>query len=277
MKLSDLSLKHLVPIINGDCEYTPYLSGPKIIEIFNMIGIRDLYSGALPGNLSRGQYVKKILFELNNTLGLRKLIEIVFDSRNFLETEFDIEIAVENLNKVILHDKYKLENFDGIYKIIGEDSPEAISTDIHFEDIQEQIKERIKTAKFTIWVAVAWFTNRDLANELWLKLKEGLNIRIIINDDDINKIQLEEYFETMRIKPTGKYGNNIMHNKFCIIDFKTVIHGSYNWTNKAQWNHETIEILDSRGSAEEFSQKFMELVKIYKNQNNTPNVEEIND
>lgn len=266
MKLSDLSLEHLVTIINGDCKYTPYLSGPKIIEIFNMIGIRDIYSGGLPENLSRGQYVKKILFELNNTLELRKLIEIVFDSRNFLETEFDIEVAVENLNKIILHDKYKLENFDGIYKIVGEDSPEAISTNIHFEDIQEQIKERIRAAKFTIWVAVAWFTDRDLANELWLKLKEGLNIRIIVNDDDINKIQLEEHFETMRLKPTGKYENNIMHNKFCIIDFKTVIHGSYNWTNKAQWNHETIEILDSKSSAEEFSQKFIELVKIYKNQ-----------
>lgn len=59
MKLSDLSLEHLVTIINGDCKYTPYLSGPKIIEIFNMIGIRDIYSGGLPGNFSRGQYVKK--------------------------------------------------------------------------------------------------------------------------------------------------------------------------------------------------------------------------
>lgn len=262
MKLSDLSLKHLVSIINGDCKYTPYLSGSKIIGMFNLVGIRDIYSGGLPGNLSRSQYVEKILFELNNTLELRKLIEIVFDFRNFLVAELDIETAVENLNKIILHDNYKLENFDGIYKIVGEDSPETISANIHFEDIQEQIKERIRAAKFTIWVAVAWFTDRDLANELWLKLKEGLNIRIIINDDDINKIQLEKYFETMRIKPTGKF-NNIMHNKFCIIDFKTVIHGSYNWTNKAQWNHETIEILDSRSSAEEFSQNFMELVKIY--------------
>ncbi len=269
MKLSDLSLKHLVPIINGDCEYTPYLKGSRIIELFNMVGIRDIYSGGLPGNLSRSQYVEKILFELNNTLKLRNLIEIVFDSRHFLVAGLDIETAVENLNKIILHDNYKLENFNGIYKIVGEDSPEAISTDIHFEDIQKQIKERIRAAKFTIWVAVAWFTDVELGRELFSKLKEGLNIRIIINDDENNlksKIPFEKYFETMRLKPTGKYENNIMHNKFCIIDFKTVIHGSYNWTNKAQWNHETIEILDSRSSAEEFSQKFIELVKIYKNQ-----------
>lgn len=50
-----------------------------------------------------------------------------------------------------------------------------------------------------------------------------------------------------------------MHNKFCIIDLYKVIHGSYNWTNSAEYNNESITITDSRALAEEFSTYFIEL------------------
>ncbi|WP_081324548.1 phospholipase D-like domain-containing protein [Vibrio splendidus] len=50
-----------------------------------------------------------------------------------------------------------------------------------------------------------------------------------------------------------------MHNKFCIIDLYKVIHGSYNWTSNAQYNNESITIMESRDLAEEFSRQFIEL------------------
>lgn len=31
-----------------------------------------------------------------------------------------------------------------------------------------------------------------------------------------------------------------MHDKFCIIDFEYVMHGSYNWTKTANFNDETL-------------------------------------
>ena len=52
---------------------------------------------------------------------------------------------------------------------------------------------------------------------------------------------------------------NIMHNKFCIIDLSTVIHGSYNWTNKARYNHETVEVIHRREVAEQFAEQFIKL------------------
>jgi phosphatidylserine/phosphatidylglycerophosphate/cardiolipin synthase-like enzyme len=52
-----------------------------------------------------------------------------------------------------------------------------------------------------------------------------------------------------------------MHHKFCIIDLKTVVHGSYNWTNKARWNKETVSIDNSRELAEKFATEFVALVK----------------
>ncbi len=140
---------------------------------------------------------------------------------------------------------------------------DEIRQEIQFESIQNRIVDEIKNAKYTIWIAVAWFTNKKIFNVLCEKRKEGVNIRLIINDDEINKkdnIDFEGNFETLRLKSNGYY-NNIMHNKFCVIDLRTVIHGSYNWTNKAEYNSEDIAIDTNRATAVSYTDKFMKLLK----------------
>jgi phosphatidylserine/phosphatidylglycerophosphate/cardiolipin synthase-like enzyme len=52
-----------------------------------------------------------------------------------------------------------------------------------------------------------------------------------------------------------------MHDKFCIIDFYTIIHGTFNWTNAANYNKETISIDKNRSTAESFADEFMKLKK----------------
>lgn len=89
-----------------------------------------------------------------------------------------------------------------------------------------------------------------------------MNIQIITNDDDTNRqsgLKYEDYFETYRLAPHGYYGYNIMHDKFCVIDFKTVIHGSYNWSKSANWNNETISVSENREIAEKFADEFIKL------------------
>jgi phosphatidylserine/phosphatidylglycerophosphate/cardiolipin synthase-like enzyme len=93
------------------------------------------------------------------------------------------------------------------------------------------------------------------------KKNQGVNVQVIIIDDEINKnsgLNFEENFESYRLEKVGKY-ENIMHNKFCIIDLKTVIHGSYNWTQRAQFNRETIVVEKSRENAERFAEQFIQL------------------
>jgi phosphatidylserine/phosphatidylglycerophosphate/cardiolipin synthase-like enzyme len=136
-----------------------------------------------------------------------------------------------------------------------------VAIDIHFKEIQKNIIEQIDLAKFTIWVAVAWFTDRVLFQKLVDKKNQGVNIQLIIIDDQINEssgLKYEEKFEAFRIKKSGTY-ENMMHNKFCIIDLKIVIHGSYNWTNRAKFNNETIEVVSSHEVAEKFSDQFIQL------------------
>jgi phosphatidylserine/phosphatidylglycerophosphate/cardiolipin synthase-like enzyme len=127
-------------------------------------------------------------------------------------------------------------------------------------NINEDI-EQITLAKFTIWVAVAWFTDRVLFKELVDKKNQRINVQLIIIDDRINEfssLKYEENFEAFRIKKSGVY-ENLMHNKFCVIDLKTVVHGSYNWTNRAKFNNETIEVVSSREVAEKFSNQFIKI------------------
>ena len=158
------------------------------------------------------------------------------------------------------------KNSSGIYKLSGYDEVEPVEIEAHFEEIKAQIIESIQSAKFSIWVAMAWFTDNDLGNELWKKHKEGVNVQVIVNDDDVTKkngLKFGNYgIEYYPVAPDSPWGKKIMHNKFCVIDLKKVIHGSYNWTNNAKYNNENITITDSRELAEEFAGQFIELKKM---------------
>ncbi len=264
MNLTDFTLNSIKEFISGESEFTPYLSGPKIIKLFNEVGILDIYDNGMPNNESRNIYVYKMLKEINGTKAIVKLIELVFDPRHFAQDDTkELFKSVEKINPLLVQDGYRIVEFEGKYKVVGADLPEDIEVEIHFEDIQNQIIEHIRMAKFTIWIAVAWFTDKVLMQELYKRKKDGLNIRLLIFDDDINSthgFKYENVCETKRVKHQGIY-KNIMHHKFCIIDFKTVIHGSYNWTNKAKWNKETISIDYGKEIAEKFANEFIELMK----------------
>ncbi|SHK92755.1 PLD-like domain-containing protein [Reichenbachiella agariperforans] len=201
-----------------------------------------------------------ILPKLCENLGLEKgTIDEAFKSkRNYVYSRLvglgksqilDLAIRV-NQN----YDNTQLTQF--LTDLNGTDGVNIIS---QFDKIQDLIIQEITDAKYTIWIAVAWFTNADIANALFLKKKEGLNVQIILNDDKINsklKDKLNNHFEIYWTSKTS-----LMHNKFCVIDFNTVIHGSYNWTVKAQYNKETISLIKSIRQAKEFSNEFIRIKK----------------
>lgn len=264
MNLTKYTISTIVPFFSGDGGLTPYLTGRKIVELFNTVGCRDIYQDGMPEGLSRSAYIQQRLNELNNSSKLVTLVHKLFDTRHFdQDTLNQIDLAVIKFNECIANDGYRLESIDGVYKIIGADPPEEVEVEIHFEDIERQILEQLNNAKFSIWVAVAWFTNKKLATALLNKRKEGLSVRLLVLDDEINikhGFQYEEICETKRVKKEGFY-ENIMHHKFCVIDLKTVIHGSYNWTKKANWNKETVTIDTGREIAEKFASQFISLFK----------------
>nr|WP_306660374.1 phospholipase D-like domain-containing protein [Vibrio parahaemolyticus] len=156
-----------------------------------------------------------------------------------------------------------MKNWKGTIK---EDSP--VNVEACFQEIRQRILESILQAKFSIWVAVAWFTDKEIVNALLNKHRDGLNIQVIVNDDSTTSKYGFDFstkgIEYYKIAPSSPWGKKIMHNKFCVIDFKKVVQGSYNWTKNAQYNKESITITDSRGLAEDFAEQFIDLKQAHK-------------
>lgn len=267
MKVSDLTIIALKPYVTGDDSPTPRMSGNALVNFFNAFGFNDEYSkDGLPNGWTRNEYALERLKELNGRLEFKGLVEALTDRRKV----DDPDVIAIDIAELIKHDGYLLDKNDlGIYKVTGTELVDPVLIEAHFQEIKQQIIENIQNAKFTIWIAVAWFTDRDIGNELRNKHRAGINVRVIVNDDETtDKYGLkfdEKGIEYSRVTPKSRWGKKLMHNKFCIIDLCKVIHGSYNWTSNAQYNNESITIVESRELAEGFSCQFIEL----KNQKST--------
>lgn len=124
-----------------------------------------------------------------------------------------------------------------------------LTTSAHFDDIPAQIARQLRAAGREIIVAVAWFTAPALFDALCQQVRRGLRVRLAILDDPINVgpgrldfRKLQDIGAEVYLIPTAGR-DAIMHHKFCIIDSETVIVGSYNWTNRARENDESIVII----------------------------------
>jgi len=141
-----------------------------------------------------------------------------------------------------------------------------MQTEAVFENIADRIQSEIRKAQKSIFIAVAWFTNKDLFNELIEKAKAGCKVSLIISNDKINTNAhitfefLEKYNSKCYKIRDGE--TELMHNKFCIIDYSTVITGSYNWSYKAENDFENVIInYNDTALAEQFISEFNEIRK----------------
>jgi len=121
-----------------------------------------------------------------------------------------------------------------------------MQTEALFENIADRIEQELTQADQSIYIAVAWFTNPRLFNTLLDKAKQGITVQLLTSNDPINQQSPIDYTQ-LNIGNSVAYligdgKDDLMHNKFCVIDEYTVINGSYNWSKKAERNHENIII-----------------------------------
>ena len=137
-----------------------------------------------------------------------------------------------------------------------------METQAFFENIREEIQARLNVAQKEIDLAVAWLTDRVLFETVCKKATNGISVRLLITDDDINKFLPISNLSTNGGK-VYKVSERLMHNKFCVIDREVVITGSYNWTNKAR-NENLENITVTSGDAffaMQFVQEFNRIVE----------------
>ena len=104
-------------------------------------------------------------------------------------------------------------------------------------------------------------TDSFLKFSLLKKKQQGLVIEIALDDCDRNhnaEFSLEDDFPVYWITVQSYY-QNIMHEKFCVIDLYTSIHGTFNWTKAANYNKEHISIDKNHSTAAAFADEFMKL------------------
>jgi HKD family nuclease len=130
------------------------------------------------------------------------------------------------------------------------------------KEIFQELKNQIKGAETQIKVASAWFTDPELFSLLIDKQQSGVEVKVIISDQKDNyKLPFGDLVnvggKVLKIKNVG-YG--MMHQKFCIIDNKTLIHGSYNWTvNARKNNHESVIITNHEKTVDDMKDLFKRL------------------
>ena len=151
----------------------------------------------------------------------------------------------------------------------------------YFQDIEHHINRQIRLAESRLLIAVAWFTNSKIGDEI-LK-KKGVDIEIIVDDNKTNRecknllnIQANKVDLTF-IKDLNK-NYYLMHNKFCVIDNKTVMTGSYNWTVNANSNDENITIQTDSTNAAIYTHEFRRIKNIkFPNENIFVSAEDTNE
>lgn len=163
-------------------------------------------------------------------------------------------------------DTYQSYEFWGLKilpKPVDLESDPVIEHNVIFDEIKKEIIQGIRSAKYIIWVAVAWFSDEDFFKELLLKKHEGVNIRIIISEEDSNSNMIDKLkrnnFDVVIARLKGNYLRNRLHDKFCIIDLEYVMHGSYNWSKNAQNNDETWATALDRDFVKKFADEFLRL------------------
>lgn len=132
------------------------------------------------------------------------------------------------------------------------------------------IKE-IKNAKSEVKIAIYSFTNREIAKAIRDSAKRGVKFKIVFDyrqniDDKFTQIgylaKLKNIYAcTLQGKNNGKY-SGIMHNKLAVIDDKTVIFGSANWSKSAfEINYEMMIVSQNRDFITQSSKYINRLLK----------------
>ena len=131
--------------------------------------------------------------------------------------------------------------------------------------VGNKIASLINRACCSVYIAVYSFTNRKIAWAVVDAYRRGVNIKVIL-DKGQAKVRFGKYnfFLKKGIPIMLDNDGGLMHHKFAVIDNKTVITGSYNWTRNAELrNRENAIIIHSRQVAEIYTEEFFKLWQKY--------------
>lgn len=137
----------------------------------------------------------------------------------------------------------------------------------HFVNLESTTQKYLLQAKKSVKAAIAWI-NFNIYGSIFEELiKRGVKIEIILNDDFNNQRYINH------INDLNQKGANIclvsfagtMHHKFCVIDDRICLFGSFNWTQNANTkNIEDLNICDDYNLVFSYLSEFNALCNLNK-------------
>lgn len=129
-------------------------------------------------------------------------------------------------------------------------------------EIKQRILSEVNNANQSIYLAMAYFTDRDIAMALVSAKNRNVFVDVILSSNiqnDTVKLILKGANIIIHAFETGDV-RGIMHHKFCLIDNKITINGSYNYSiNASNNNVENIHVSDDNSIYSQFFSEFERL------------------
>lgn len=129
-------------------------------------------------------------------------------------------------------------------------------------EIKQRIISEINNASQCVYVAMAYFTDREIAMAIIGAKNRNVNVDIILSSNaqnEIVKLMLKGAGVSVHAFETGD-SRGIMHHKFCLIDNRISINGSYNYSlNASNNNIENVQVSDDIAFYSQFLTEFERL------------------
>lgn len=140
----------------------------------------------------------------------------------------------------------------------------------HFDEaIRPQVLDILRAAKYSIRLAMYTLTDSNLFDAILQKAQNGVHVEILL-DSGLNEqtanllsekaLKLLEANSSIFLFENTRGKVSIMHNKFCVVDERLLLTGSYNWTNNAaNYSNENIVIIEEASTASSYLKEFNQL------------------
>ena len=128
--------------------------------------------------------------------------------------------------------------------------------------IAEVLEELIDSAKQSVEAALYRFNSRRLAEALQEANDRGLKVRLVLDHNKYEESQATRQLLSNGSLPFrvtyGKDGpGSKMHHKFVLVDGRSVVTGSYNWTlGSEEKNYENVLILHDPKQLRVYQEEF---------------------
>ena len=191
MKLTERTISAIGKIATGDEQLSLYRSGPQLVRLFNDLGANDVYGQSFP---SRWQYAEDKIHSLNCTEAIGALLCQILDPREFMDTEFSVNKAVQYVNARLKYDGYEVVLDNGLVKILDL-SGIAVTCEHPFQGSEIEghlfIDEQIKKAETKIREGDddgAITNSRSLLEAVFTELEKTLDENASQYDGDLIKL-----------------------------------------------------------------------------------------